>query len=97
MSVTDLPVRVVDDFVPTETAYIVIRYNRNATQIKNREGQPEASTRVHVVCTLLRGKAKKGAPSTQKTKCQAESKKGCTDQMEVFCFLYGVGMKELSK
>ena len=34
MSVTDLPVRVVDDFVPTETAYIVIRYNRNATPIK---------------------------------------------------------------
>ena len=62
MSVTDLPVRVVDDFVPTETAYIVIRYNRNATPIKIRERQPEATTRAHVVCALLRERSQKKKP-----------------------------------
>ena len=59
MSVTDLPVRVVDDFVPTDTAYIVIRYNRDATPIQNRERQPEAPTRAHVVCALLRERGQK--------------------------------------
>ena len=62
MSVTDLPVRVVDDFVPTETAYIVIRYNRNATPIQNRERQPEVTTRAHVVCALLRERGQKKKP-----------------------------------
>ena len=68
MIVTNASVMVVDEFVPTETSYIVIRYNRNATQTKYREGLPGTSTRVHVVCTLLRRHSQKRAPSTQKKK-----------------------------
>ena len=32
----------------------------NATQTKNREGLPRSTTRVHVVCALLRGQGQKG-------------------------------------
>ena len=69
MSVTDFSVMVVDEFVPTETSYIVIRYNRNATPIKIRERQPEATTRAHVVCALLRERSQK-----KKTSIFKESK-----------------------
>ena len=79
MSVTDLSVMAVDEFVPMETSNMVIRYNRRATQSKKREGLPKSTTRVHVVCALLRGQGQKGEPSP--------IKKGCTDQMRVFKFV----------
>ena len=86
MSVTDLSVMVVDEFVPTETSYIVIRYNRDATQIKDREGQPEASTRVHVVCTLLRGKAKKEPPPLRQPNAKRRAKKVALTRWRFFVF-----------
>ena len=41
---------------------IVIRYNRGATQSKCGEGLPRSTTRVHVVCALLRGPGQKREP-----------------------------------
>ena len=62
MSVTDLSVMAVDEFVPMETSDIVIRCNRRATQSKSREGLPRSTTRAHVVCALLRGQGQKREP-----------------------------------
>ena len=79
MTVTDLSVMAVDEFVPMETSNMVIRYNRGATQSKKGEGLPRSTTRVHVVCALLRGQGQEREPPL--------IKKGCPDQMEVFKFV----------
>ena len=82
-----MSVMVVDEFVPTETSYIVIRYNRDATQIKNREGQPEATTRVHVVCTLLRGQSQKREPPPfRKPNTRRRAKKVVLTRWKFFVF-----------
>ena len=84
-----MSVMAVDEFVPTETSNIVIRYNRRATQSKNREGQPRATTRVHVVCTLLRGQSqKREPPPIRKPNARQRAKKAVLTRWKFLFFIW---------